>query len=59
MSIDADGNPSTVNVETGPFPATPTGDSEIDANVKLPSPCIAPIVFVTSPTGAWFAATGN
>jgi hypothetical protein len=26
--------------------------------VDLPSPCIAPIVFVTSPNGAWFAATG-
>jgi hypothetical protein len=34
------------------------GDADIDAQVNLPQPCIAPIVFVTSPTGAWFAATG-
>jgi len=30
-----------------------------DTMVGLPQPCIAPIVFVTSPTGAWFAATGK
>jgi hypothetical protein len=46
------------NVSTDPFPASPAGDAEIDATVSLPSPCIAPIVFVTSPGGAWFAATG-
>jgi len=29
--------------------------------VSLPRPCIAPIVFVTGPTGidAWFAVTGG
>jgi hypothetical protein len=50
---------TTVNVETGLFPATTTGDSEIEDTVDLPDPCIAPIVFVTSPTGQWFAATGS
>ncbi len=59
MSIDASGSAATVNVETGPFPATPAGDATIDATVSLPSPCVAPIVFVTSPGGAWFAATGH
>ncbi|HEX5502409.1 MAG TPA: hypothetical protein VFW96_07275 [Thermomicrobiales bacterium] len=58
LSIDAMGNPTTVNVTTDPFPASTTGDAEIEAWVSLPHPCIAPIVFVTSPTGAWFAATG-
>ncbi|NMG00643.1 hypothetical protein GPA27_25000 [Aromatoleum toluolicum] len=58
MSTDVAGNPSTVNVMTAPFPATPTGDSYIEANVGLPEPCIAPIIFVTNPAGAWFAATG-
>jgi hypothetical protein len=48
-----------VTVSTGLFPATPTGDSDIEATVALPSPCIAPIVFVTSPSGAWFATTGR
>jgi hypothetical protein len=51
---------TTTNVMTLPFPATPTGDSEIEAVVTLPSPCVAPIVFVTNATGtSWFAATGN
>lgn len=59
LSIDAMGNPTTVNQMTGTFPASATGDAEIEARVSLPHPCIAPIVFVTSPTGAWFAATGS
>ncbi|HXD20537.1 MAG TPA: hypothetical protein VN654_26155 [Vicinamibacterales bacterium] len=49
---------STVNRSTNTFPASPEGDSEIEDVVSLPAPCIAPIVFVTSPTGSWFAATG-
>lgn len=59
LTIDASGSPKTVNVSTGNFPASTTGDSEIEATVSLPHPCIAPIVFVTSPGGAWFAATGQ
>lgn len=47
-----------VNRSTNTFPASEAGDSEIEDVVSLPTPCIAPIVFVTSPTGAWFAATG-
>lgn len=48
------------NVQTGLFPATvPGGDAYIEANLTLPQPCIAPMVFVTSPTGAWFATTGK
>lgn len=57
MSITA-GAATTTNVETDLFASTTTGDSMIEDNVELPEPCIAPIVFVTSPTGAWFAATG-
>ena len=50
---------STVNLVTEQFPATPTGDSEIDADVSLPSPCVAPIVFVMNAAGtSWFAVTG-
>lgn len=48
----------TTNVSTNEFPATVDGDSEIEAVVSLPSPCIAPIVFVTNAAGRWFAATG-
>jgi hypothetical protein len=58
LSRDAAGNPTTVNVSTGLFPADAAGNSEIEAMVSLPQPCIAPIVFVTSATGSWFAATG-
>ena len=53
------GAATTTNVETGLVPASGTGDATMRADVALPSPCIAPIVFVTSPNGAWFAATGR
>ena len=61
--VNADG--SFTNILTDAFPATTGlasaggGDSEIKTSVALPSPCIAPIVFVTSGTGSWFASTGN
>ncbi len=61
--VNADG--TFDNILTGTFPATTGpassggGDADIETTVSLPQPCIAPIVFVTSPTGAWFAATGN
>jgi hypothetical protein len=56
---EAGGTPTTVNVSTDPVPATMTGNAEIEAKVSLPSPCFAPIVFVTSGGGAWFAVTGR
>lgn len=59
LSKDANGNPTTVNLQTTAFPASSTGDSTIADTVALPHPCIAPIVFVASPGGAWFASTGN
>lgn len=49
---------STQNVTTLAFPATTSGDADIEAFVTLPRPCIAPIVFVTTAGGAWIAATG-
>jgi hypothetical protein len=53
-------NVTIVNVPTGTFPATPTGDSKIEETLTLPSPCVAPIIFVAPGAGAlrWFAATG-
>ena len=60
--VNADGTFS--NILTDPVPATVGsaasggGDAEIETTVALPHPCIAPIVFVTSPGGSWFAATG-
>lgn len=58
MSIDAMGNPSTVNVATSPFPASSAGDADVETTVSLPHPCFAPIIFITSPTMSWFAVTG-
>jgi hypothetical protein len=58
LSKDVAGDAITANVSTGLFPADAAGNSTIEDTVSLPEPCIAPIVFVTSPGGAWFAATG-
>jgi hypothetical protein len=61
--LGADG--SAQNVQTETFPATTGpasaggGNARIEAQVTLPATCIAPIIFVTSPGGAWFAATGK
>jgi hypothetical protein len=59
QSIGGDGSAVITNVATGQFPASTAGDSDINATLSLPSPCIAPIVFVASPSGSWFAATGS
>jgi hypothetical protein len=59
LSSNAAGEPTTVNVATDPVPATMTGNTETDAKVALPSPCFAPIVFVTSGGGNWAAVTGR
>ena len=41
------------------FRATESGDSIIDDHVDLPSPCVAPIVFVLAGSeDKWFAVTG-
>ena len=46
-------------ITTDGFPATPSGDSEIDTTVELPSPCVAPVVFVIAGSeDKWFAVTG-
>jgi hypothetical protein len=50
---------ATTNVSTGLVPATAAGDAELDEQIDLPEPCFAPILFVTSPGGAWFAVTGR
>jgi hypothetical protein len=62
LSKDAEGAPTTVNVSTGQIPADRAGNSEFEGKVALPSPCIAPIVFVANgvaTNGAWFAVTGG
>ncbi|HMJ00469.1 MAG TPA: hypothetical protein VK488_11595 [Gaiellaceae bacterium] len=62
LSIDGNGQAVTVNQLTDAFPATmPGGDAEFDGSVSLPSPCIAPLVFVTTAgtTPRWIALTGT
>ena len=60
-----DAIPVVVNTPTGEFAATTGpasaggGNADIEADLVLPSPCIAPIVFVTSGGGSWFAVTGG
>ena len=58
LSIGDDGQVTEVNVSTDNFPADADGNSDIEATVKLPFTCFAPIIFVTSAAGAWFATTG-
>ncbi len=58
LGIGDDGQVVTVNISTGDFPADMDGNSTIESTVKLPTPCFAPIIFVTSPAGAWFSITG-
>lgn len=59
LKSDHKGNVVTVNVTTQGFAATPTGDSDIDAMVALPSDCVAPIIFILSGSeDKWFAVMG-
>ena len=49
----------TVNITTAGFPATRSGDSDIDTFVSLPGQCVAPIIFVLSGSeDKWFSVTG-
>ncbi len=59
LTIDGLGNPAEANVSTDDFPASPAGDSKINADLGLPAPCIAPIIFVTTSRGSWLAVTGH
>jgi hypothetical protein len=58
LSKEAAGLPTTLNVSSAPFPASLQGNAVIETTLMLPSPCIAPIIFVASPGGSWFASTG-
>ncbi len=66
LTVDPTGKVAIANADPGQvFPATTAGNANIEAKVELPSPCMAPIVFVIAPptparpTGAWFAVTGH
>ncbi len=63
ISMDSANMPVVVNVFTDAVPATTGpassggGDANFETHVSLPAVCHAPVVFITSPAGAWFAAT--
>jgi hypothetical protein len=42
---------------TVPF-SVPGGDAEVEAQLALPSPCLAPVIFFGSAGGSWFAVSG-
>ena len=57
---NADG--SFTNVSSDPFPVTTGlngGSGELETKLMVPSSCMDPMVFVTSPGGAWFARTNG
>ena len=62
--VDGTGSPTFTNVgidvdgNTLSFPTGTEGDGELDTMITLPDTCFGIIVFVTSPGGSWFAATG-
>jgi hypothetical protein len=50
---------TTVNITTGGFKATKTGDSHIQTRVELPKSCVAPVIFILSGSeDKWFSVTG-
>ena len=63
LTVDATGQMVIDNVKTENGAEVMIGDpkagnAKIEALLDLPEPCMAPIVLVTSPTGAWFGVTG-
>jgi len=60
LSKDQTGAAKQVNLVTAPATANPAGDATIDATVALPTPCIAPVVFVADSSGtSWIAVSGR
>ena len=46
-------------VQSGLVPlSVPDGDAHFNQWLTLPSPCLAPVIFFTSPGGSWFAVSG-
>jgi hypothetical protein len=53
------GAAAVTNVSSGLINASAKGDAELKAQLELPSPCYAPIVFVATGGNAWLAVTGR
>jgi hypothetical protein len=60
LTADNPDETAPFNIVTQGFPATTTGDADIEAQVALPAGCFAPVIFVTNGDGTrWFAVTGR
>jgi hypothetical protein len=59
LTEEDDEHVGTANIFTQGFPATRSGNAFINARIKLPDTCVAPIVFVVSgDEDDWFTVTG-
>ena len=57
--VEESGQVVTMNLTTPGFPATPSGNADIDTQIQLPGECVAPIVFIIAGSEEkWFAVTG-
>ena len=45
-------------VQSGTVPFSADGDARVMAQLNLPSPCLAPVIFFGSAGGSWFAVSG-
>lgn len=59
VTLSCLGPNGVVNVSTGSFPATSSGNAHIHDTIALPRPCKQPIIFVAAPTGQWFAESNS
>jgi hypothetical protein len=56
--VSCNGGAEILMSDPVPF-SVPGGDATVDTTLSLPSPCLAPTIFFTSPGGAWFAVSGG
>ena len=60
LTQDEDGVLVSTQISTRGFPATDRGDCEIDDSLRLPEPCVAPVLYVTGmDEGVWLAMSGG
>jgi hypothetical protein len=46
-------------VSSSPFAADGAGNASMEETLEIPSPCIAPMFFITNSQGQWIATTGQ
>jgi hypothetical protein len=58
VTTQGSGTPHDASVSTPAFTASAVGDAHVEAMVTLPTPCLAPVLFVAGNDQAWIAVTG-